>query len=348
MARRTQISFATFNLYNLNFPGRVMYRNSEWTQEQYDIKIDWTARIIKNLNARVWGFQELWDSDVLNSVFQNAGLVNNYDLLTPPNHSGGSIACAAAVEKNLLVGNPVWIKDFHGNFIINSSGDDDQTPNISVNINQFSRPVLKFKIKPHANSPAMTIFVVHFKSKRPTEIYREGWYRNNSDFYKKHSVGIGYAISTIRRTAESAALRMLIIEELKNNDNPLVVIGDLNDSQLSNTLNILSGQPNYLLSGLSEGGSDTGLYSVGTLQEYRSLRDVYYTHIYQNIRESLDHILVSQEFYDNSRKRIWAYKGTEIVNDHLNDDDHKNTGTSDHGVVKSTFEYRPNRIENNA
>ena len=33
---------------------------------------------------------------------------------------------------------------------------------------------------------------------------------------------------------------------------------------------------------------------------YRSRRDVYYTHVYQNTRESLDHILVSQEFYDNS------------------------------------------------
>ena len=30
----------------------------------------------------------------------------------------------------------------------------------------------------------------------------------------------------------------------------------------------------------------------------RSQRDVYYTHVYQGIRESLDHILVSEEFYD--------------------------------------------------
>ena len=120
-----------------------------------------------------------------------------------------------------------------------------------------------------------------------------------------------------------------------------MVIGDLNDSQHSNTLNIMTGQPNYLLSGYSKGGSDVNLYSVGTLQEYRSQRDVYYTHVFNKTRESLDHILVSQEFYDNSFKRIWAFKGMDIRNDHLNADDHKASGSSDHGIVHATFEYRP-------
>jgi predicted extracellular nuclease len=152
---------------------------------------------------------------------------------------------------------------------------------------------------------------------------------------------LGAAVSTIRRTAEAAALRMILTEEMKGNENPVVVLGDLNDSQLSNTLNILTGQPNYLLSGLDKGGSDTALYTTGTLQEYRSLRDVYYTHIYKKIKETLDHILVSQEFYDNSRKRLWAFKGMELFNDHLNADNHKEDGSSDHGIVRATFEYRP-------
>ena len=50
---------------------------------------------------------------------------------------------------------------------------------------------------------------------------------------------------------------------------------------------------------------------------------------------------VSQEFYDNSKKRLWAFKGMELINDHLNTKDHKEDGTSDHGIVKATFEYRP-------
>jgi len=330
MARRTQVSFATFNLYNLNLPG-----------EEYDKKIVWAAEIIKKLKPRIWGFQELWNGDALLEVFEKAGMKDDYDFLIPPNHTGKRIVCAAAVEKGLLVGTPVWLEDFPDKFILQSGGDDAQTSDISVSIDRFSRPVLRFEVHPRQDSTPISVYVSHLKSKRPTDLYREGWYRADADFYKKHSTGFGYAISTIRRSAEATALRMFISEELKGTNKPVVVLGDLNDGQQSNTLNIITGQPNYLLSGLSRGGSDAGLYTVGALQEYRSRRNVYYTHIYQNVKESLDHILVSQEFYDNSRKRVWAFKDMEIINDHLTDDNHKETGTSDHAIVKADFEYRP-------
>lgn len=319
-----------------------MYRDNDgWTEAEYESKIVWSAQMVRSIRSRVWGFQELWHIDAITEVFDRAGLLDQYDILAPEGHTGTEIVCAAAVEKGLLQESPVYIDQFDERFKLQSSGDDPQSPDISVALNKFSRPALKFKIRPRSNGEPITVYVAHLKSKRPTELYREGWYREDSDFYKRHATAIGYAISSIRRVAEAAALRMYIIEEIKNTDIPVVVMGDLNDGELGDTLNTLTGQPNYLLSGLSQGGSDTGLYSVGTLQEYRSLQSVYYTHIHQNIKESLDHILVSQEFYDNSRKRIWAFKGMEIANDHLNNDEHKPNGTSDHGIVKAIFEYRP-------
>jgi len=337
----TKLSLASFNLLNLNLPGRRMYRDPDgWSQDEYDRKVLWTASVLKTLRPRVWGFQELWHEDALEEVFTAAGIIDDYDLLTPPGHSGNSIVCAGAVEKGLLTGTPEWIRVFPDKFILDSGGDDAQTPDISVSIDSFSRPTLKFTIKPRSNGSNISVYVAHLKSKQPTAIYREGWYRNDTDFYRKHSEGLGYAISTIRRTAEAAALRMLIVEELKDTKNPLVVLGDLNNDQHSDTLNILTGQPNYLIGG-STGGGDVDLYSVNTLQEYRSLRDVFYTHIYQNVMETLDHVLVSEEFYDNSTDRIWAYDGMEIYNDHLNTDDHKTDGTADHGIVKANFTYDP-------
>ncbi|MEM1008980.1 MAG: hypothetical protein AAGJ35_08225 [Myxococcota bacterium] len=81
------------------------------------------------------------------------------------------------------------------------------------------------------------------------------------------------------------------------------------------------------------------------IQKYRSLRNVYYTHIYQNFRESLDHILFSQKFYDHSRKRIWTFKEMTMCNDHLNDDDHKKNGTSDHSMVRAEGVYHPVKSE---
>jgi len=341
---RTKISFASCNLYNINLPGLAIYSDSDgWDEISYNKKVSWTASIVSKMCADVWGFQELWHPQALKKVFSESGLLDKYDLLVPHNLMGKHIVCAGAVRKNILVGEPKWIESFPEKYTLQSGGDDHQTSKISVAIDKFSRPVLHFKIRPRSNGKSISIYVVHLKSKNPTKIYYEQWYKNDRDYFSKHTENIGSTIATIRRTAEAAALRMILTDEMKGTDTPVVVLGDLNDGQHSNTINILSGQPNYLLSGLSGGGSDVDLYTVGTLQEYRSLRDVYYTHIHQNIKESLDHILVSQEFYDNSKKRIWAFKGMEIINDHLNKDDQKETGASDHGIVKAMFEYRPNR-----
>lgn len=338
MAELREITFANCNLYNLQLPGKSMYGGSKWTQEQYDLKIEWTSKIIMALDTDVIGFQELWHKDALQNVFEKAGLSDEYQLMSKP-ANGSKIVCAAAVRKSLLPGEPEWMTDFPDKFKLESKGDDDQTPEIKVNIDSYSRPVLRFSIQPRTDQ-TINVCVCHFKSKSPTQIWRESWYEADEDFYSPHSEGLGSALSTIRRTAEAAALRMTLVKELKGTNEAMVVMGDLNDSQLSNTLNVITGQPNYL-SGLSTGGSDTDLYSVATLQEYRSLRDVYYTHIYQKMKDSLDHILVSQEFYDNSKKRIWAFAGMEIINDHLNTEEHKENGSSDHGIVKATFKYKP-------
>lgn len=329
------------NLYNINLPGLRIYSDSDgWDDDAYRQKLDWNRHMILKNEADVWGFQELWHTEALQDVFDHSDL-DEYELLVPEGHSGQRIVCAGAVRKDILVSEPDWIENFPEKFILESGGDDPQTSDISVQVNSFSRPVLHFQVQPRSQSAPISVYVAHFKSKAPTKIYREGWYRDDNEYYKQHSEALGYAISTIRRTAEATALRMILTEQMKNTDDPVVVLGDLNDGERSNTLNILTGQPNYILSGLQMGGSDVDMYAVSRLQHYRSARDVYYTHIHQNLRESLDHILVSQEFYDNSRKRLWAFKGMDVTNDHLNWDNHKQDGSSDHGVIRAQFEYRP-------
>ena len=342
MANRTQFAIGTFNLYNLNYPGLPIYSDKDgWEIPAYQRKIEWIRWCILHNPADVWGFQELWHREALEAVFDHPTL-HDFQLLVPAGHAGQKIICGGAVRKDILVSEPKWIEHFPEKFTLQSGGDDAQTSDISVNIHGFSRPVLQFQVQPRSRGKDIAIYVAHFKSKAPTRVYREGWYRTDDDYYKHHSEALGAALSTIRRTAEAAALRMILTEQMKGTDAPVVVLGDLNDGHSSNTLNILTGQPNYLLSGLTQGGSDVDLYAVSRLQQYRSDRDVYYTHIHQNLRESLDHILVSQEFYDNSRKRLWAFKGMDVINDHLNQDNHKEDGTSDHGVIRALFEYRPN------
>jgi hypothetical protein len=52
-------------------------------------------------------------------------------------------------------------------------------------------------------------------------------------------------------------------------------------------------------------------------------------------------VLVSEQFYDHSRRRLWLFDGLSINNDHLNAEDHRETGTGDHGVVKVSFRWKP-------
>lgn len=340
-----QLRIATFNLYNLNEPGLPIYSDANgWSQDEYERKIAWTRQQLTILKPDIVGFQEMWNATSVANVLDAAGLTANYDLLAPPDATGTKIVCGAIARKGLLVGAPRWIADFSPEFVLQSRGDDPQTPEIEVTIKGFSRPVLHFVVKPRATGPDVHVYVCHFKSKQPAKVFNEPWFKANKPLYSKHATGLGAALSTVRRTAEAAALRFILSEQMKGNDTPVIVLGDINDGQHSNTANILTEQPRFLV-GDSVGGGDTALYTAQTLQEYRDTRDVYYTHVFQDLRESLDHILVSQEFYDNSKKRLWIFDGLVINNDHLNFDDHKADGTNDHGIVCGSFKFKPIKTE---
>ena len=336
-----QLGIATFNLYNFNKPGLPIYTDTNgWSDDEYQLKVRWTAHQIQLQRPDVFGFQELWHADALLEALADSGVTGDYDLLAPPDATGGHIVCAALVKKGLLEGAPEWIAKFPDGFVLRSSGDDPQTPAVEVNINGFSRPVLHFTIRPRDDQSPVHVFVCHLKSKAPTRLDKEDWYKADKATYSKHATALGSAVATIRRTAEAAALRFHLTEMMKGNDTPVIVLGDLNDGQHSNTLNIVTEQPRYLM-GDARGGGDVALYTAQTLQEFRDTRDVYYTHVHQGMRESLDHILVSREFYDHSTNRVWLFDGMTINNDHLNFDNHKADGTNDHGIIRAVFKYKP-------
>lgn len=339
MARR-DISFASFNLLNLQLPGRPVYRNATgWSEATFERKVDFTARVLARLGADCFGVQELWAPEALQMAVDRAGLSASHRVIAPPDHGGDRIVCAAVVRADMIAGEAEWITAFPPELVLRSSGDDAQQGDISVTLASFSRPVLHLRLRPDPRTPIIDLFVCHLKSRRPAEIWRErGWY--DPALHKPHAAAIGYALSTIRRTAEAAALRVMITRLTGGSPTPVVVIGDMNDGKDSNTLNVLTGQPRYLTT-LSVGGGDGALYTAQTLQEYRTVRDVYYTHIHQDQHDSLDHILISEEFYDNSRDRLWRFDEMVVLNDHLSFDDHATSGTSDHGIVMARFIWKP-------
>ena len=332
-------SVATCNLFNLNLPGKRMYRDPDgWSQAEFDRKVSWLGARLADLDADVIGFQELWHGDALAAVFARDGLAGAYDLLVPATANGTRIECAAAVRKGLLRGEPRWIETFPPGFVLSGKGDA-QTPEISVNLTGFHRPVLQFEVQPRADGPQVLVTVCHLKSKNPTRVNREDWFEADEARFKPHQSALGAGLSTIRRTAEATALRWILTEQMKGTVTPVIVLGDLNDGQHSNTLNIITDQPRFLQRASANSGGDTALYSAQALQQLRSLNDVYYTHVYQDVRESLDHVLMSEQFYEYSARRVWRFDYLTIDNDHLNHDDHKARGSIDHGIVKVALRY---------
>lgn len=342
--RLSRFAVTSFNLLNLNLPGLRMYRNAEgWSEENYRRKIGWTAAMLRRAQADVYGFQELWHPGALTAALEAAGMAEEYVALTPPWLAGQHIACAATLRRDLLEGEPEWIVNFPEGLRLQSGGDDPLSAAISVSLRSFSRPVLHVTLRPRDTASAIHLYVAHFKSKGPTQVSSEAWFRADDALHRPHQGAIGSALSTIRRTAKAAALRVLLTERMKGTETPVIVLGDLNDDHNSNTLDILTEQPVFLKPHV-QGGRDTALYSGQALQQYLSQRDVYYTYIHQEVHGSLDHILVSEQFYAGSRKRHWVFDGLDIFNDHLNDKELREAeGAGDHGVVRARFLWKPAR-----
>lgn len=363
MATNKKISFATFNLYNLQLPGLPLYERSKpYTKKEYAAKIDWTAGVLDQLKADVIGFQEVWSRQCLEDAFAAAGLNKEYELVTFAN--GRAISNALAIRKPATLVSAEEIADFPEELYLKklppdqknaakgkSIVGDERDYTMSVNIKKFSRPILRATIKPVITGKApsnIRVCVAHLKSKLPIRFMSQDYdalpKSVSEKAIKSHSGAIGGALATIRRAAEAGAIRVLLDKMTRGTDTPVVVLGDLNDAQLSVTTSIITAQPTLNLTEKSRGGrrSDRGFYSTAVLQELRSLRDVYFTHIHKGLRESLDHILVSEQFYDASVNRIWSFDEMRIINDHLDDRPHKGRPpTSDHGVVKARFDYNP-------
>jgi endonuclease/exonuclease/phosphatase family metal-dependent hydrolase len=365
------IVFDTVNLFNLQLPGRPMYPTSRpYTEEQYAAKIAWTAETLKRLDADVIAFQELWSREALEAAFAAAGLAASYQLAFIKDEPWDGIA-VAAVRAPWELRARTRHKAFPDGFRLKKrkrsmadiqadppaadlaaeraaergvnpeslpSHEDDE---MKVKIDEFSRSPIQITVG-HSRAgdvEPIEVFCAHLKSKLPTRLDDEEF---RDQTIRPHASALGAALSTIRLTAEAAALRIILNETMIGNHRPTVVLGDLNDDQLSNTLDVLTDQPSYRVYADSTAArrNDDGLYSVATMQQLRSLSDVYYTHEFKGTRLILDHVLVSEQFYEHSENRLWSFREMKVWNDFIEDDD---GATSDHGVLRAVFDWLPAR-----
>ncbi len=353
------LSFSTMNLYNLQSSRRSTYPGSKpLGADLYKAKMRFLAIMLQASKSDVMVFQELWAESALYDAFKAAELFDQYDFIARDAPGVGKPQVALAARKGMIdyagraPNDPsFWITDFPAGAVFHKRRTIEA---VKVEIDAFSRPVLSAMVQP-AKGPAIRVMAAHLKSKRPMNLDKQ---EREDPAVEPHSDAIGQALASIRRTAEAAALRVLLNESMTGNEIPHVLMGDLNNGSLSVSTGILTGDPRYKLiqsqRPVRGKRADKGMYSVETLMHLRTQGHTNYTHIYENKLEVLDHILVSEEFYDHSERREWAFRYAEIFNDYLTlphkrkevekllaSTDPKYAWPTDHGIARAFFEHMP-------
>ncbi len=318
----------TFNVFNLALPEVAYYGDCAYTPEEYRQKQTWIADQLSRMKADIVGFQEVFHEQALQETLAAQTQVP-YEFVVMSARKGESPAVALA-SRFPVVEYQVFEK-FPVEAVLDVEG-------IAIPLTRFSRPVLCVRLKLYDQIDC-TVYVVHLKSKRP--VMPEGVDRSDPVERAK-----GQARSLILRAAEATALRMILMETLRGSSHPVIVIGDVNDSGLSVTSRILSGEPpgRDCKPDQKQRIWDTLLYPVKDIQGRRSYGDFYFTHIHGGHYESLDHIMVSQEFVAENPKAIGRVSYVSVFNDHLIDEslsrDEVEVWQSDHGQVVATIDLK--------
>ena len=180
-----------------------------------------------------------------------------------PSDIDGTRICSAqaSLERVSLKGRQSGIGGPFQAVVPKSPANDPQTPAISVgNPHSFSsgwnlRAPSGRAQRIHEAGPDVAQLPATSSRRALTKVFQESWFEANEATYKKHATSLGSAISTTaaqprrRPCGSSATVRM------KGNRTPVYPrCRDINDGHLSNTANILTAQPRYLVGDSTGGG----------------------------------------------------------------------------------------------
>lgn len=324
----SRFNIATFNTLNLVLPDVIFYGKEKYTKAEYAAKKNWIRHQLEQMHADIIGFQEVFHEAALKEILTESLGYQTMNLFVA-NETGTGPVVALASRFPMEILPPIVDFPASARLTINEQ---------PVPVSQFSRPVIQATITLDAVGEPLklTVFVVHFKSKRPL-------LAPEADPNDPMEIAIGTAKSLMVRAAEATALRRILVNTMSDNTNPVLVVGDINDSVNAVTSEILSGTPpyRYLAKAKKAAIWDVLLSNVKDIQSRVSYQDTYYTHIFNGYYESLDHIFVSDEFIQTNPRHLGYVEYVKVLNDHLLDETLSNNAVpktqSDHGQVVATI-----------
>ena len=386
----TEFSIASFNVKNLIGADQEYYTYESYTPEEYAWKEDWLADQLLSVDSDIVCFQEIFDEDALRAVIAetNARGEASNDAVIPdrskryarkaifrklafapydplhlafarnandgePGHRRPGVAVLSRLG---FVGEPEVIQELPEPLTIPFS-DLGGEEGGSYTIRRTSRPILKVRIP--VGDSVITVFNCHLKSKlgefpRPKEGLAPEVDLVN---YDPSGRALGSLRSALRRMAEAWVLRNEILKSLKAGE-PVMVLGDFNDSEHAVSSEIIAGESpfkNYSWmrrhdaqhrsdrytkdenTAIREQIEAVRLHSAEKLFVRKSLRDMVYTASFGGVFESIDQIFLSRHFHPDNEGRIGEMEYFSVLNDHLADGSHPeapyNKLASDHGQI---------------
>ena len=304
-----EIRFATFNAFNLAPAGAKLYDNLlPYTEEEFEAKIDWTARQIDLLDADVIGFQEIFSQAALKLALSRTRNYRNafhvgFDLEVGAVQAGAVQAGAVQAGAERLTPGVALVSRLplaepgvaHGLFPAGIA-----MPPGSRDADRFARPVVHAQVIV-APDVIVDVVVVHLKSKRPD--YRTGDTGDDAQLY-----ALACLRSLVRRGTEAVALRVLLSHLRRDNQRARVVLGDFNDVADAVTTGIV----------LGSGTSADRLFDAYQLQRRQDhLRHVGFSSLHDGHYTTIDHILVSEQFNAALPNAIGEVVDVVYLNDHL-------------------------------
>ena len=357
----TQLSVATFNLFNYLEPPNAFYEFERiYSADQWQKKQRWITHYLSEYQPDIIGFQEVFSTNSLKELMISQGY-HHFATVDEPEIIDDFIYRKPVVA----IASRYPIIDV---VAVSPNIELAQTLGLSADFS-FSRKILRATIDvPHIGN--CDCYVVHFKSKRPMIEFDE---RASNDSPEKIIIEslkaqiTGSWGSTIKRGSEATLLMIEMIERREATNNPMILMGDFNNTLtdgilshlLTKTLRFVSAIDrdaylakyclndawdlyNKILTNnedktcdISEANSET----TALIHEKKTLRTP--THYFGGQGSVLDYILLSCEFdagYHDSLYQVSAYN---VYDRHLINPIFERDGEStDHGVVMITLTLR--------
>ena len=350
----TELKIATFNLFNYLEPPNAYYDFERiYSAEQWAKKQKWIAEYLREYQPDIIGFQEVFSPESLKELVATQGyhyfaFVDQPEVIDDFIYRSPVVAIAsrypivdvATVKANTKLAQTLGLTDDFS----------------------FSRKVVRATIDaPHIGN--CDCYVVHFKSKRSmieVDERSNDWSPEKVIIESLKASVAGSWGSTIQRGSEAALLMIEMIERREVTNNPMVLMGDFNNTLtdgvlshlLTNTLRFVStiDRDAYLAKYcLNDAWNlfEVALTNEGNEgnEENETSRKVIAprapTHYFGTTSSVLDYVLLSCEFDASYHDSLYQVSGYDTYDRHLINPIFDRDGEStDHGIVLITLTLR--------